>query len=205
LQEYGSVDVIINNAGIYETEPLEFVAHETIDKIIKTNVNGILYMTKAIIPHFRERKGGIIVNISSIAGRVTFPYQSVYHASKWAIEGLSEGLKYELNPLNIKIKVVEPGMVKTNLYNSIIDKTFEKYPIDYSKNFKNWHTYLIENYQKGYNPSLDAKTIYKAVNDKNAKLRYTTDFKTKLVFFLRRIFTLSMFQKIIGKQSNIQI
>lgn len=200
LQEYGKIDVIINNAGIYETEPLEFTSHETIDKLIKTNVNGILYVIKAILPHFRENKEGIVVNVSSIAGRVTFPYQSVYHASKWAIEGLSEGLKYELNPLNIKIKIVEPGMVKTALYDSIIDKSFEKYPLDYAKNFKNWHTYLIGNYKKGYNPSLDAITIYKAVNDNNDKLRYSTDFNTKLVFFLRAVFSLSTFQNIVRKQ-----
>jgi len=200
LQEYGKIDAIVNNAGIYETEPLEFTSHETIDQLIKTNVNGILYTTKAILPHFRKNKEGVIVNISSIAGRVTFPYQSVYHASKWAIEGLSEGLGYELKPLHIKVKIVEPGMVKTNLYRSIIDKPFEKYPVDYANNFKNWHTYLIGNLKKGYNPQLDAKTIYKAVNDHKDKLRYTTDFNTKSVLFLRAILSLPIFQHIVNKQ-----
>lgn len=201
VQEYGKIDVIVNNAGIYETDPLEFVSYETIDKIIKTNVNGVLYMTKAILPHFRKNKEGMIVNISSIAGRVTFPYQSVYHASKWAIEGLSEGLKYELNPLNIKVKIVEPGMVKTNLYDSIINKSFKNYPKDYANSFRSWHTYLVGNLKKGYNPKLDATTIYKAVNDNNkSKLRYTTDFNTKVVFFLRAVFCLSIFQNIIRKQ-----
>jgi NADP-dependent 3-hydroxy acid dehydrogenase YdfG len=200
LQEYGKIDVIVNNAGIYETEPLEFTSHETIDKLIKTNVNGTLYVTKAILPHFRKNKMGVVVNVSSIAGRVTFPYQSVYHASKWAIEGLSEGLNYELKPLNIKVKIVEPGMVKTNLYDSITEKSFGKYPADYAKNFKNWHTYLIDNFKKGYNPNLDASTIYKAVNDNNDRLRYTTDFNTNLVFLLRGLFSLSTFQNIVKKQ-----
>lgn len=200
IQEYGKIDVIVNNAGIYETEPLEFTTYETIDKLIKTNVNGTLYMIKAILPHFRSNKKGVIVNVSSIAGRVTFPYQSIYHASKWAIEGLSEGLTYELNPLNIKVKIVEPGMVRTNLYNLIIDKKFKSYPIDYAEDFKRWHKYLIGNYKNGYNPDLDAKTIFKAANDSSNKLRYSTDFNTKLVFFLRSAFSLSTFQKIVSNQ-----
>ncbi len=200
LQEYGKIDVVVNNAGIYETEPLEFTSHETIDKLVKTNVNGILYVTKAILPHFRKNKMGVVVNVSSIAGRVTFPYQTVYHASKWAIEGLSEGLSYELKPLNIKVKIVEPGMVKTNLYNSILEKPFEDYPVDYANYYKKWHTYLRGNFKKGYNPDLDASTIYKAVNDNTNKLRYVTDFNTKFVFFLRGIFSLSTFQKMVRKQ-----
>lgn len=200
IQEYGKIDVIVNNAGIYETEPLELATHETIDNLIKTNIQGTINTIKAILPHFRNNKTGIIVNVSSIAGRVTFPFQTVYHATKWAIEGLSEGLRYELNPLNIKVKVVEPGMVKTNLYISIPEKRFENYPIEYSGSYKKWHTYLLGNYKKGYSPDLDAKTIYTAVNQNNNKLRYSTDFNTKLVFVLRSVFSLIMFQNIVSKQ-----
>lgn len=202
IQEFGKIDALVNNAGIYDTEPLELTSYETIDKLIKTNVNGYLYTIKAILPHFRKNKEGVILNVSSIAGRVTFPYQSVYHASKWAIEGMSEGLKYELDPLNIKVKIVEPGMVKTNLYNSITDNSFDKYPVDYANRYKKWHKYLIGNYKKGYYPYLDATTIYKAVNDNKNKLRYVTDLNTKLVFFLRAIFSLSAFQNIVNKQIN---
>jgi len=204
LQEYGKIDVVVNNAGVYTTNPLESTSLEVIDSIIKTNINGVLYMTKAILPHFRENKGGIIVNISSIAGQATFPFQSVYHVSKWAIEGLSEGLMYELNPLNIKMKIVEPGMVKTNLYRSVIENSFVQYPIEYANNFRNWHTYLMGNYEKGYNPNLDAKTIYKAVTDGTSRLRYKSDFNTKLVLFLRSIFSLSIFQNIITNQSKLK-
>jgi NADP-dependent 3-hydroxy acid dehydrogenase YdfG len=200
IQEYGKIDVIVNNVGIYETEPLELATHESIDNLIKTNIQGTINTTKAILPHFRSNKMGIIVNVSSIAGRVTFPFQAVYHATKWAIEGLSEGLRYELSPLNIKVKVVEPGMVKTNLYNSILEKRFENYPIEYSGSYKKWHTYLLGNYKKGYSPDLDAKTIYKAVTKNNNKLRYPSDFNTKLVLFLRSIFSLTTFQNIVSKQ-----
>jgi NADP-dependent 3-hydroxy acid dehydrogenase YdfG len=197
IQDFGKIDVIVNNAGVYTTNPLEQTPDETINNIVETNIKGVLRTTKAILEHFRENKAGIIINVSSIAGRVTFPFQSIYHTSKWAIEGFSESLYYELKPLNIKVKVVEPGMVKTSLYQSVLDFPFEQYPVEYQGNFKRWHRYLMNNYKNGYFPSLDAKTIYKAANSNRSKLRYTTDFTTKAVFALRSLFPLSVFQNII--------
>ena len=202
VNDFGKIDVIVNNAGIYATNPLELTSDETIDNIVETNIKGLIFTTKTILEHFRENKSGIIVNISSIAGRVTFPFQSIYHTSKWAIEGFSESLYYELKPLNIKVKVVEPGMVKTNIYNSVLDFPFEQYPVGYQDNFKKWHRYLMKNFKNGYLPELDAKTIYKAVNSNSSRLRYTTYFTTKAVFFLRSLLPLPIFQNIINKQSN---
>ena len=201
ITDFERIDVIVNNAGLYTTNPLELTDDSTIDDIVETNIKGVLYTTKIILEHFRENKSGIIINISSIAGRVTFPFQSIYHTSKWAIEGFSESLYYELKPFNIKVKVLEPGMVKTNIYNSVLDFSFEQYPDEYRINFKKWHSYLMNNYKNGYSPVLDAKTIYKAVNSNSSKLRYTSDLTTKSVFFLRLLFPLSIFQRIIKKQS----
>lgn len=202
IQDFGKIDVIINNAGIYTTNPLESTPNEIIEDIVETNIKGVLYITKTILEHFRKNRSGIIVNVSSIAGRVTFPFQSVYHTSKWAIEGFSESLYYELKSLNIKVKVVEPGMVKTNIYNSVLECPKEQCPNEYKTNFEKWHSYLMKSYRNGYAPELDAKTIYKAANSKSTKLRYSSDFTTKLVFFLRTLFPLSIFQCIIKKQSN---
>jgi NADP-dependent 3-hydroxy acid dehydrogenase YdfG len=199
IQDFEKIDVLVNNAGIYSTSPLEQMPDEIMNDIVETNIKGVLFTTKAILEHFRENKSGMIVNISSVAGRVTFPFQSVYSTSKWAIEGLSESLYYELKPLNIKVKVIEPGMVKTNIYNSVLDCPADHYS-DYQNGFQKWHKYLMKQYQNGYSPELDAKTIYRAVTGKSSKLRYTTDFTTKTVFFLRSLLPLSLFQKIINKQ-----
>ena len=175
---------------------------ETMDDIVETNINGVIRMTKAILGHFRENKSGIIVNVSSVAGRVSFPFQSVYHTSKWAVEGFSESLYYELKPLNIKVKVVEPGVVKTNLYRSVQDFPIAQYPKEYQANFKNWNVYRVKNYDKvGYLPELDAKTIYRAVTSKSSRLRYPSDFTVKSLLFLRSLLGLSAFQKIINKMS----
>ena len=203
VHDFGKIDVIVNNAGIYATNPLELSSDDTIDDIVETNIKGVLSVTKAILEHFRKNRSGIIVNVSSIAGCVTFPFQSIYHTSKWAIEGFSESLYYELKPLNIKVKVVEPGMVKTNIYNSVLNIHFEKYPNEYQDNFKKWHHYLMKNYENGYSPRLDANTIYNAVNSNKSKLRYTSDFTTKLVLFLRFLFPLSLFQKLVYKSTNL--
>jgi len=203
IRDFRKIDVIVNNAGIYTTNPLEWTPDKTIDDIIETNIKGILHTTKTILEHFRGNKSGIIVNVSSIAGRVTFPFQTIYHTSKWAIEGLSESLYYELKPLNIKVKIIEPGMVKTNIYHSVLNFPFEQYPDDYQANFKKWHSYLMNNYKNGYLPELDAKTIYRAVTGNSSKLRYTSDFTTKAVFFLRSLLPLSVFQNIIRKQSGL--
>ncbi|MDR0231006.1 MAG: SDR family oxidoreductase [Dysgonamonadaceae bacterium] len=201
IQDFGKIDAIVNNAGIYTTNPLELTSDKAIEDIVETNIKGVLHTTKTILEHFRENKSGVIVNVSSIAGRVTFPFQSIYHTSKWAIEGFSESLYYELKSLNIKVKVIEPGMVKTNIYDSVLDFPFEQYPDEYQTNFKKWHSYLMKNLKNGYLPELDAQTIYKAVNSNSSRLRYTTDFTTKTVFFLRSLLPLSVFQKIIHKQS----
>lgn len=203
ITDFSKIDVIVNNAGIYTTNPLELTSNETIEDIIDTNIKGVLYTTKLVLEHFRGNKSGTIVNISSIAGRVTFPFQSIYHTSKWAIEGFSESLYYELKPFNIKVKIVEPGMVRTNIYNSVFELSIENYSIEYQTRFKKWHSYLMKNYKKGYSPRLDAETIYKAANSFSKRMRYTSDFSTKLVFSLRSIFSLSVFQNIISMQSKV--
>ncbi|MCL1825074.1 MAG: SDR family oxidoreductase [Betaproteobacteria bacterium] len=197
IQDFGKIDVIVNNAGIYTTNTLEQTSDETIHDIIETNIKGVLSTTKAILEHFRENRSGTIINVSSLAGRVTLPFHSIYHASKWAIEGFSESLCYELKPLNIKVKIVEPGMVKTPLYRSALNFPFEQYPDEYQASFKKWHRFLMKYYENGYAPELEAKTIYKAANSNNSKLRYTTDFNTKAIFFLRSLLPLSLFQHIV--------
>jgi len=201
IRDFGKIDVLVNNAGVYTTNPLEQTSDETINGIVETNIKGVIRTTKAMLPHFRENKAGTIVNVSSVAGRVTFPFQSIYHTSKWAIEGFSESLYYELKPINIKVKVVEPGVVKTNLYHAVQDFPFEQYPVAYQTNFKKWHRFVMKNIDNGYLPDLDAKTIFKAANSNSSKLRYATDFTTKALIALRSLLPLTVFQKIVKMQS----
>lgn len=199
VRDFGKIDALVNNAGIYLINPLETTPDDTLDDIIETNIKGVLYTTKAIVEHFRRNNAGTIVNISSIAGRATFPFQSVYHASKWAIEGLSESLYYELEPTGIRVKLVEPGVVNTPLYKSVQDFPVDEYPDVYKAPFRKAHHSLMGRVQKGYSPKQDAITIYKAVNSNNSKLRYTTDSTTKLTVFLKWACPLSVFRMLIKR------
>lgn len=111
---FGGIDVLLNNAGFGAYGPLEAFDMEGIRRQFDTNVIGLLAVTKAVLPLMRQQGNGVIVNISSIGGRMTFPLGTLYHGTKFAVEGLSEALHYELGPLGIRVKIVEPGMIATD-------------------------------------------------------------------------------------------
>ena len=110
----GSIDVVFNNAGYGLGGPLEAIKDEQIVKEVNTNLLGVIRVTQAFIPYFRERKAGLFISTTSIGGLVAFPLFSVYHATKWALEGWSESMAFELNPFGIGIKTVSPGSTKTD-------------------------------------------------------------------------------------------
>ena len=102
--ELGGVDVLFNNAGYGLAGPLEGVSDEKLTRQMETNLLGVIRTTQAFLPHFRERQAGLIITTTSIGGLMTFPFNSVYHATKWALEGWSESMAFELAPHNIRIK-----------------------------------------------------------------------------------------------------
>jgi len=109
----GKIDVVVNNAGVGLAGPLEAIPMDEIEAHFQTNVFGGVRMIQEILPFFRTQNHGVIVNISSVAGTFGVPFLSPYCAGKFAMEGLSESLYYELLPFNIRIKLVEPGGIKT--------------------------------------------------------------------------------------------
>jgi len=112
----GRLDVLVNNAGYYLLGPLEETSADELRAQYETNVFGVHRLTCAVLPAMRARGGGTIVNVSSVAGRVAVPIGGAYHSSKWALEGLSETLRYELAPFGIRVALVEPGPFKTALH-----------------------------------------------------------------------------------------
>ncbi len=109
LERFGKIDALLNNAGYGAYGPLEAFPLESVRRQFDTNVIGLLATIQAVLPHMRAAKAGVIVNVSSIGGKITFPMGTLYHGSKFAVEGLSEALHYELEPIGIKTKIVEPG------------------------------------------------------------------------------------------------
>ena len=121
VQKFGRIDVIINNAGIMPLSPLERLQVDEWDRMIDVNIKGVLYGIAAALPHMQKQKAGHIINTSSVAGHKVGPTFAVYSATKHAVRVLSEGLRMEMTPYNIRTTVISPGAVFTELLNQITD------------------------------------------------------------------------------------
>jgi NADP-dependent 3-hydroxy acid dehydrogenase YdfG len=116
---FGGVDVLVNNAGIMPLSPLERLKVEEWDRMIDVNLKGVLYGIAAALPHMQEQRAGHIINLSSVAGHKLFGGSAVYSATKFAVRALSEGLRQEVTPHNIRVTIISPGAVKTELLDHI--------------------------------------------------------------------------------------
>lgn len=114
VERFGSIDVLLNNAGYGAYGPLEATPMEVIRRQFDVNVFGLIETIQAVLPIMRRRRTGTIMNVSSVGGRVTYPLGTLYHGSKWAVEGVSEALHFELVPFGIRVKIIEPGGVRTD-------------------------------------------------------------------------------------------
>ncbi len=120
LAEAGGVDVLVNNAGSAYFGVLEGFTPDAVEQQFKTNVFGPLRVNRAFLPGMRERKTGLVVYVSSVVGRVVFPYGGPYTASKWALEALAETASYELAPFNVDVAIVQPGAFSTEIFGKIV-------------------------------------------------------------------------------------
>jgi NADP-dependent 3-hydroxy acid dehydrogenase YdfG len=121
VQTYGRIDVMINNAGLMPQAPLEQLKIDEWDRMIDVNIKGVLYGIAAALPHMQRQKAGHFINVSSVAGHRVGPGFAVYAATKYAVRALSEGLRQEVKPYNIRTTVISPGAVATELPNTITD------------------------------------------------------------------------------------
>lgn len=131
VDTYGRVDVIINNAGVMPLSPLERVKVDEWDQMIDVNLKGVLYGVAAALPHMIAQKSGHIINVSSVAGHKLFGGSAVYSATKFAVRALSEGLRQEMAPHNIRTTIISPGAVKTELLDHISETDVQKTNQDY--------------------------------------------------------------------------
>jgi NAD(P)-dependent dehydrogenase (short-subunit alcohol dehydrogenase family) len=170
-ERFGAIDVLVNNAGYALLGPLEGIPPEELRRQIDTNVHGVLSVTRHVLPGMRARRDGVIVNIASIGGRMAFPFAAAYHATKFAVEGLSESLRFELEPFGIRVKIIEPGPVRTNfLGGSARWATHEAYAAEMGR-FKIMSDRLNDTLPT---PEAVAQTIVRAATDRSGRLRYPT-------------------------------
>jgi NAD(P)-dependent dehydrogenase (short-subunit alcohol dehydrogenase family) len=173
VSEAKRIDVLINNAGFGLVGAFEDLSIDEIKDQYETNVFGLIRVTQAVLPIMREQKSGIIVNISSGAGLFGYPGGSAYVSSKFAIEGLSESISYELDQFGIKVVLIEPGFIKTNFSNAMaIAKKAQDPSSPYSQMMQKIQTRSNEMAKTGSSVDVVTKAILKAVATERPNLRY---------------------------------
>jgi len=193
VNRFGTIDVLVNNAGYGLFGPLEGATPEQVEAQFRTNVLGVTSMIRHVLPIMRERRSGTIVNISSIGGRIAAPFACVYHASKFAIEGLSESLRYELSLHGIRVKLVEPAHFKTGFIGRALQRSDHA---AYREQFENYMLWVNKEDEHAPGPGPVAEAIFRAATDTSARLRYPV--KGGLVLVLSKILPDAVWRSLLG-------
>ncbi len=184
------IDAVINNAGFGLGGFFEDLTQEEIRQQMEVNFFGVQNVCREVIPLMRERKTGQIINISSIAGLTASPALSAYTASKWALEGFSEGLYHELLPFGIKLVLIEPGSYPTKIFteNAIYAKNFDNKQSPYYTLSQTLRSFVLRSKKTNHKDPEDiARLIEKIIQMNNPKLRYIPDFSSRVRVMLTHI------------------
>jgi NAD(P)-dependent dehydrogenase (short-subunit alcohol dehydrogenase family) len=195
----GGVDVVFNNAGYGMAGPLEGLTDEQMVRMVDTNMMGAIRTTKAFLPYFREKGGGLFINTTSIGGLITVPFNSLYHATKWALEGWSESMAFELKQFGIGLKIVEPGGMKTDFFTRSFDTGRHQ---AYDKLVEKVMRVItdpaqIETYSS---PAQIAEVVYEAATDGKDQLRYVAGEDAKATYAMRLQIGDEAFRKAMNQQ-----
>ncbi len=195
--EISEIDLVFNNAGYGLIGPLESLSDDQIIRQLDTNLLGVIRVTKEFIPYFRERKSGMFITTTSIGGLVTFPISSTYHATKWALEGWSESLAFELNTFGIDVKTVSPGGIKTDFITRSLDMgTHPEYQGMIDKMMAGTDAMM----EAASEPEVIAEVVYEAATDGKKQLRYQAGEDAKALFAQRQELGSEAFRTEFGKQ-----
>ena len=167
------IDVVVNNAGYGSTGAVEDFSIDEIKAQFETNFFGVIRVIQYVLPIMRKQRSGVIVNISSIGGRIAFPFSPSYASTKFALEGLSEALQYEVEQFGIKVILVEPGIIKTNFFDNILKAKRAADPASpYSELLQRRINRVKPMFENGTAPEEVAKVILKAITSITPELRY---------------------------------
>jgi len=172
LQKEGHIDAVVNNAGAGFLGAVETFSDDDLQKQYDVNVFGVVRVIRAVLPHFRERKAGRIINVSSVVGVVSFPFNAVYSSTKFALEGLSVGLHDEVAPFGIKVALVEPGFTKTNFGASITHSSIKLPGEPYKAGLDAAVGTIMEGLKNAAEATVVADVIYKATSEEKPQFRY---------------------------------
>ncbi len=199
LQSVDKLDVLVNNAGYGLAGVFEACTPQQIRKQFDTNFFGVCEVTRAVLPHFRKNRSGRVINISSVGGRTTIPLYSLYHASKFAVEGFTESLRFELEPLGISVHLVEPGAVKTDFSGRSADfASIQNWP-DYQAYQDRVIAALKKAADSGAPADQVAHDIFSAATGKASRLRYVSGSQAKFFLLLQRLLPASLYHGLLKR------
>jgi short-subunit dehydrogenase len=203
IQKEGKINVVINNAGVGITGALEEIPMEEIRNNFETNFFGPIQIIKKVLPHMRQQKSGLIINITSIAGYIGLPYRSVYSASKAAFEILAESISLEVQSFGIKVTTIAPGDFATD----IASRRFHA-PVNndsaYLKAYQSVLKVLDDHVDTGGDPTVIAEKVYEIILASHPKIHYKVgSFKEKASILLKRILPDRIYEKMIKKHYHL--
>ena len=208
LNESERIDVLVNNAGFDLTGPLEETSMDEIKGQFETNLFGAIRTMQAVIPTMRKQRSGIIVNITSVGGKLAIPFHSGYHGTKFALEGLSESIQYELDPFGIKIIIIEPGAVGSSFWKNMKNATKSSNLTDgespYVSMMSNMSAALKQMEQNSIPSSEVANMIVNAVTTDNPDFRYVVGKDAIMTLEAKRNLSDLEFRRLIKKQFNLR-
>ena len=193
----GKIDIVINNAGVGITGPLEEIPSQEIKNNFETNFFGPIEVMKAVLPQMRKQESGLIINITSIAGYMGLPYRSVYSASKGALELITEALRMEVKPFGIQITNIAPGDFATNIASGRYHA-----PVNNDSAYKSSYSHILkmmnDHVDSGSNPMEMAEAVYKIIQNPNPKIHYKVGlFMQKFSIVLKRILPDLVYEKML--------
>lgn len=188
IAHFGRVDALVNNAGYGQMGPVELIPHQAAQRQFQVNILGPLALIRALVPMMRDHGGGRIINISSLGGRLAFPFGGLYSASKFALEGLSDALRMELAPFNIKVSVIEPGPVSTNFFvvaaQAVEETVATPENTPYRAAFEKLKGLEKITSSRAWTSERVAEVIVQALTDRNPRPRYIAATGGKFLLFL---------------------
>ena len=203
IKAFGRIDAWLNNAGYGAFGPVEAGTPEQIRRQYEVNVFGLIACVQAVAPHFRVNKAGVLINVSSIGGIMTVPAFSVYNSTKFAVEGLSEGLWYELGAFGVKVKVIEPGAIKTEFGGRSADVWDVSRVPAYAPFMDKVNAARAKYTQNSSSPELVAEVIYKAAVDPSDRMRYPAGPDARQFIPLRRLIGARRMMKMVKQRFQL--
>jgi NADP-dependent 3-hydroxy acid dehydrogenase YdfG len=205
--EHGAIDLLVNNAGYGQAGVIEEVAIDQVRRQFETNVFGGLRLAQLVLPAMRSKARGRIINVSSMGGRLTFPYFGVYHASKYAVEALSDALRMEVAGLGVRVVLIEPGLIRSNFADvsqSTVQARHAEGP--YASFAAHMARATVETYRKGPLAALSgtpedvARCIVRAATTARPRARYTVSASATLLLGIRRLLPDALWDAFIRSQ-----